>query len=131
MNAKTKRLLFSYTQIDYDATSIPSIPSSSMQETRAIKLIPLMASLFPTNQSKRYSNGAAADHHNQWFPLRRSWLSIGIRQHLRIRIHPWIIASRTEQPSLMPLRSLRRTDLRHLLHFPSQTQPAQVPSIVP
>jgi len=38
-----------------------------MQETRAIKLIPLMASLFPTNQSKRYSNGAraAADHHSQ------------------------------------------------------------------
>ncbi|CAI9769856.1 unnamed protein product [Fraxinus pennsylvanica] len=34
--------------------------------------------------------------------------------------------SRSEQSSRLSLRPLRGADLRHLLHFPSQTQSAQV-----
>jgi hypothetical protein len=39
---------------------------------------------------------------------------------------PGSSAAGPEQPARLSLRPLRRADLRHLLHLPSQSQPSQV-----
>lgn len=65
-------------------------------------------------------------NHGQPNRRRRFQLPFWLRKPPFLRSSCRSFAGGAEQPSHLPLRSLRRANLRHLLYLPSQPQPLQV-----
>jgi len=65
-------------------------------------------------------------NHAQPNRRRRFQLPFRLRKPPLLRGSRRSFAGGAEQPSHLPLRPLRRANLRHLLYLPSQTQPLQV-----
>lgn len=127
-------LLKTFPTSQYDSPTddehVTSSPAFSSFPNPKISLFLLNCKKSQRQLKIKLHNGwsSATGHQNQrprfiLVLLLRPPVPVGLPQPLLLRSSPRSSTPRPEQPSPLPVRPLRRANLRHLLHFPSQAQP--------